>query len=43
VLLSAREEHRMASFEGDFVDCLLDLVDDHVGELGSLLAVQSLT
>jgi acyl-CoA reductase-like NAD-dependent aldehyde dehydrogenase len=31
------------SFEGDLVDRLLDLVDDHVGELGALLAVQSLT
>jgi len=32
-----------ALFERDFVDGLLDLVDDHVGELGALLAVQSLT
>lgn len=30
-------------FEGDLVDRLLNLVDDHVGELGALLAVQSLT
>jgi hypothetical protein len=34
---------RRRLFEGDFVDCLLDLVDDHVGQLGALLAVQSLT
>jgi len=34
---------RLPLFEGDFVDRLLDLVDDHVGELGALLAVQSLT
>jgi hypothetical protein len=41
--LAYREEGDRSSFEGDFVDCLLDLVDDHVGELGALLAVQSLT
>jgi len=29
--------------EGDLVHRLLDLVDDHVGQLGALLAVQSLT
>jgi hypothetical protein len=32
-----------ASFEGDLVDGFLDLVDDHVGQLGALFAVQSLT
>jgi hypothetical protein len=31
------------SFEGDLVDGFLDLVDDHVGQLGALFAVQSLT
>jgi hypothetical protein len=30
------------SFEGDFVDRFLDLVDDHVGQLGPLFAVQAL-
>jgi hypothetical protein len=41
---SEQKRHPHAElFEGDFVDRLLDLVDDHVGELGSLLAVQSLT
>jgi hypothetical protein len=30
-------------FEGDFVHRLLDLVDDHVGQLRALFAVQSLT
>jgi len=39
----AGEEIDPCSFEGDLVDRLLDLVDDHVGELGSLFAVQSLT
>jgi hypothetical protein len=38
-----REEGDTALFEADFVDGLLDLVDDHVGELGALFAVQSLT
>lgn len=41
--LGMREEVDTALFEGDLVDRLLDLVDDHVGELGALLAVQSLT